>query len=315
MLESLLFPRRKTLMSATDVNVDSKLATISNGLVVGSSASLTLPGSSPSSTSAVAIGYWDGVIYVLKADGVYKFDAGTLAYLGVTGWAGRTIPLNSASYLYKGVLYFGQGRGRTGKIEALNLKTGTYYTYPTLAYDYGALYADDTYLYSLGNIYKSSGFSSNAIRRCKHGGTQWEDVVCTGTFAHGFSGADATQFGDEVWITGGGSITGSGGETDGSSYTDPHYVNLKTMEIKKYTVDSPGFMTYDMASCVWGGALWAVKPSAGTITRFAINGAITTYSVPTAVYHQPCLRVGDLFYYLTGYSSTSIVRFKLSGGL
>lgn len=315
MLETMLLPRRKGVVSSNDPNVDSKLAAISNGLTAGSSATLTLQGGSPSSTAAIALGYWDGVIYVLSASGVYKYDAGTLAYIGATGWAGRTIPLNSASYLHNGVLYFGQGRGRTGVIESLDLKTGVYHSYPGLAYDYGAIYADDTYLYSIGNVYRSTGFSNNAIRRCQHTGTQWEDVVCTGTFAHGFAGADATLYGDEVWITGGGSMTGTAASGDGSTYNDVHCVNLNTRVIRQYTIFAPGFEGYDMASCVWKGIVWGVRAQSTNIKRYAGDGTASTLTVPSSVYHQPCLRVGDLFYYLAGYSSTSIVRFKLTDGL
>ena len=301
---------------STDVNVDSKLTAISAVLTEFSTSALSMSGSAPTSNAAVALGYWDGVIYVVKSDGVYKHDAGTLALIGKTTWAGRTIPLNGSSYLHKGVLYFGQGRGKTGIIEALDLRNGTYKSYPSLSYYYGAIYADDTYVYSIGNIYQSTGFSPNYIRRCKHGGSTWENVLCSGSFAHGFSGADATLDGDEVWITGGGAVN-NGSDTDGAGYTDVHKVNLRTMTISRVTVANPGMRNYDMASCFWKNLIYSVRPSASAIDRYsAVDSTVTTASsAGSSVYHQPCLRVGDLFFYLSGYNSSLIYRYKLSLGL
>lgn len=318
MIETLLTGGRKaaTPADSTDVNVDSKLVAISAGIAEYSSANLAMTGSAPTSTAAIVIGYWDGLLYIVKSDGVYKHDAGTLALVGKTTWAGRTIPLNTSSYLHKGVLYFGQGRGKTGIIEALDLRTGTYKQYPNLPYYYGAIYADDTYVYSIGNIYQSTGFSPNYIRRCKHDGTAWEDVLCSGTFAHGFSGADATLVGDEVWITGGGSVT-AGTDTDGAQYTDVHKVNLSTLTISKVTIASPGMRNYDMASCLWKNLIYVVRPSASAVDRYSTTNSTATASTAggTSVYHQPCRRVGDLFFYLAGYSSSTIYRYKLSLGL
>lgn len=318
MIETLLACGRRAgaPVNVNDVNVDSKLMAISAGIAEYNTASLGLSGSMPTSTAAMVIGYWDGLLYVVKADGVYKHDAGTLALVGKTAWAGRTIPLNTSSYLHKGVLYFGQGRGKTGVIEALDLRTGAYKQYPNLPYYYGAIYADDTYVYSIGNIYQSTGFSPNYIRRCRHDGTTWENVLCSGTFAHGFSGADATLVGDEVWITGGGSVT-AGSDTDGAQYTDVHKVNLSTWTISKVTVASPGMRNYDMASCFWKNLIYSVRPSAAAVDRYSATNSTATASSAggTSVYHQPCLRVGDLFFYLAGYNASTIYRYKLSLGL
>lgn len=317
MIELLMAGGKKGVpVDMDDVNADEALVSASAAMMPGQSRGGTLGGSSPTSTAAVAIGYWNGKIYVLKADGLHTFNVSDMAYSGmVPGVAGRTIPLNTASYLHKGVLYFGQGRTKTGVIESLNLETGVYKTYPSLPYDYGAIYVDDDYVYSIANVYKSTGFSSNAIRRCRIDGLAWEDVILSGAFSHGVSGGDATLMGGFVYITGGGSIKNTS-EGDGSAYVDVLRVDLTNLQISTVQITSPGFTPYDMPSCVWKGVIYTVQQSSTVLNQFDIlTGRKTTASVPTNQFHCPCLRVGDLFFWLSGYSSKTIYQYKLPGGL
>lgn len=302
--------------TTVDGNVDAALASASDAMVVGNNQTVSLSGATPTATAAVVFGYWNGKLYVLKSDGLHMFDVKTMSYLGtVSGVAGRTIPLNGASFLRNGVIYFGQGRGKTGVIESLNLATGAYKSYPALAYNYGAIYVDDKYIYSIANVYTSTGFSTNAIRRCLIGGTAWEDVVLSGAFTHGVSGGDATLVDGLVYITGGGAIVNSS-DQDGSAYTDVQRVDLVNRKISQIQVPSPGFVNWDMASCIWKGIIYALTAQATTINKYdVVKGTASTVNSVTTQYHCPCLRVGDLFFYLPRYDSLNIVKYKLSGGL
>lgn len=158
----------------------------------------------------------------------------------------------------------------------------------------------------------------NEIKPCPFCGEKpdyWEDVVLSGAFSHGVSGGDATLMDGFVYITGGGSIRNTS-EGDGAEYVDVPRVDLTNLQISTVQITSPGFTRYDMPSCVWKGIIYAIFQDGTLLNQFDISaGNKTTAPVPANQPHCPCLRVGDLFFWLSGYSSKTIYQYKLPGGL
>lgn len=318
-MELLLMGKKaKPAGLSVDVNVDQPLVDASATVTAGTYKMVTMAGAAIGVTATFVLGYWKGVLYLLKSDGLYKYNPADLAYLGkVAGVAGRTIPLNSTSFLYKGVIYFGQGNGKTGIVESLNLETMTYTTYPVLSQNYGALYVDDTYVYLMMGVYTTAanGFPKSLIYRIPVGGGTWEAVTLSGQFTHAVLGGDATLYGGKVYITGGGSIA-STSDSQGAAYSDIHIVDLTALTIVRNTIGTLSFTTYDMPSCVWKGRVYSQQASSSNFRDYNLDtGVLSVSGSPYVGYMMPCMRVGDLFYYGTAFNETTFVRRKLFGGI
>lgn len=326
MLEAMVMGKGRALANGKDGNVDAALQSISNQLAVGSTRNGAIATTMTSSTS-LAIGYYAGQILIVSADGVQALDALGFSNLGWVKGAnnvqvpGQVIPLNSSSHLYRQYLFFGLGRAAgNGVIRRYDMANKSYYTYPTAPVNTGAIYADDSYLYIFAGV-GPSGLATNVYYRIAHGGTSWQTMIIgSGAFTHGVAGGEATLWKGRIYITGGGSRIANTDGADGGSYTVVEYYDMAANTVGRITIDNPGIFTSgttgtDQPTCVWNDNVYYAATGTA-INAYPLTGAAkTTITGPTTGYHCPCMRVGDLFYYLQGYNTASINRLKLPGGL
>lgn len=327
MIDSMLMGKPRTIGAVKDGNVDATMIAIDKLVAEGNSRSAGVNLNITSSATA-AIGYWQGQLQIIGEYGVQAWDANTLASIGwvrndSTGAAiaGQTIPLNTSCYLYRQFLFFGLGRAAgNGVIKRYDMAQKVYYTYPTAPVLTGVLYADKDYLYIFAGV-ASTGLANSRYFRFAHGGTAWETVIIgAGSFTHGVAGGEATMIDGKVYIHGGGSRNFSNDSADGGSYTVIEYIDIAANTVGRVTVDSPGILVNgttgtDQGTCLWGKYLYYAG-TGNVVTVYPLDGsAKSTMSGQTTGYHCPCMRVGNMFYYMQGYNSLNLNRIKIPGGL
>lgn len=310
----------------TDVNVDDILAGFDKTVPAGTSKQASTALSITGSASAV-IGYWAGQLHLVGAGGVQLARADTVAGLG---WAnnlsgqklsGVTMALNTCSYQHKQFLYFGLGRSPdNGVVRRYDMVNRTYYTFPTAPVSTGILYADDQYLYIFAAV-GSSGLLSKQYCRIAIGDTNWGIfTIGNGAFTHGVAGGEATLVGSKVYFTGGGQRMNSTDSADGGSYTVIEHYDFATDTVGRNTIASPGIVVNgtagtDQPSCVWNDSVYYAAPGTA-VSIYPLNGgARSQVTGATTNYHSPCMRVGNFFYYMAGYSNANVNMLKLPGGL
>lgn len=318
MHESLMLGKRTFSFVGSDPNADSALAALSAGQTVGQmvTRNASIPGGA--ATGDQILGYWKGRFYVAAGQDLKVYNpqnAMAMESYILNGYV--TMGLNNSVYMVGRYLYAGMGRLSNKRVIRLDMETRSYVVYPATPMQYAAVYADDTYCWLLGGV-NGSGVVKNMVYRCLHGGTSWEPVMVNGGFTHGHSGSEATLVGRRVYLTGGGSVTTTSNQADGSDYTDVNYLDLDTMTVGKVTLGAPGMTSgYNNPSTVWKGRIYQVQYQALPRSWDINGGSVNTSwgAIPSGMsYHNPSIRVGDLLFYLQ-YNKDGIHAMKLPGGL
>lgn len=322
MNEFLLAARGKSIPVDTgDPNSDSAIATLvatypANQLKAFSA---TLP----NTTGALAMGYWNGYLYVINGTQAYMFNPlSSMARVGTLTLT-MTVPtgLNGTQYQDGKYLYVGWSRGNsTGDIYQVDLSTGTVVKLPNSGLTRGVMF-----VYK-GKLYLSAAWSGATLMKTSLQALDlsksadpnwaWDVVALNGSLTMALNGGNAQFVGNRVYFVGGGQSTSYNSSSDGNSYSSVDYIDMDTL-VPGNLVFKSGNITsnYHQPCVVWDGYIWYLPYSTTQFRRWSlVDGSYSTFNSTTATgnYHDIFVRIGAILF-VAFYSQQGISLISLKG--